>query len=105
VIGSDNARDPTYTYATKSGTVDAMASNEATGDVIYKVSPTDGTSTARLGMLTNTLASVFDTTIKADLLDTKATAAGCAACATAHDALKFETAMYSVVWQCSLTPG
>jgi len=89
VIGSANARDPSHTYAAP-GTVDAMASNEATGDVIYKVSPTDGSSTAILRMLDNTLTPVMDTTIKADLLNTKATAAGCAACATAHDAVKFE---------------
>ena len=99
VTGSANAREPSFAYPatgnTAPGILDAMSSNEATGHVIYKVSPTDGTSTATLGMLTPTLTLVLETAIQANILNTKATAKGCSSCATAFDALKFETAMYA----------
>lgn len=99
VTGSANGREPSYTFpaagTTKAGILDAMSSNEVTGHVVYKVSPADGTSTAMIGMLTPTLTLVLETTIQADLLNIKAIAKGCAACATAYDALKFETAMYA----------
>jgi hypothetical protein len=94
VTGSANAREPSFTYpaagSTKSGILDAMSSNEVTGHVVYKFSPTDGTSRGTIGMLTPTLTLVSETAIQANTLATS-----CPMCATAHDALKFETAMYA----------
>ena len=90
VIGSDNNRDPSHAYS-GNGIIDAMASNEATGHVVYKVSNADGASQATIGLLSPTLTVEAETPLVADLLSGK-----CAACATSYDALKFETATYAL---------
>ena len=90
VIGSDNNRDPSHAYS-GNGIIDAMASNEATGHVVYKVSNADGASQATIGLLSPTLTVEAETPLVADLLSGK-----CAACATSYDALKFDTATYAL---------
>lgn len=92
VTGSANGLEPSYNY-TSAGIIDALSSNEVTGNVIYKVSPTDLNSTGKIGMLYPNLTLVSETTIQAARLE-KLTET-CSTCATAHDALKFETAMYA----------
>ena len=72
------------------GILDAMASNEETGRVVYKLSPSDGVSRGRVGMLTPSLGAGNEFDVSADLLALK-----CPSCETKHDALKFETAMYA----------
>jgi hypothetical protein len=51
VIGSGDVQGPRVSV-TKDGILDAMASNEVTGHVVYKYSPEDGTSQGKVGMLT-----------------------------------------------------
>ena len=80
---------PLATYD-EPGIPDAMASNEETGRVVYKLSPSDGVSRGRVGMLTPLLGAGNEFDVSADLLALK-----CPSCETKHDALKFETAMYA----------
>ena len=80
---------PLATYD-EPGILDAMASNEETGRVVYKLSPSDGVSRGRVGMLTPLLGAGNEFDVSADLLALK-----CPSCETKHDALKFETAMYA----------
>ena len=92
VTGFANGREPTFTYP-GDGIIDAMSSNEATGHVVYKLSPTDGTSTAKIGMLDPSLSPVSEVTLDATRLPILESI--CSSCVAAYDALKFETAIYA----------
>ena len=93
VIGSGDDQGPRV-YVTKDGILDAMASNEVTGHVVYKYSPDDGTSQGKVGMLAPDLSGSTEHLIVPTLLGTRVSGS-CPSCATHHEALRFETATYA----------
>ena len=70
VIGSGDDQGPRVSV-TKDGILDAMASNEVTGHVVYKYSPDDGTSQGKVGMLAPDLSGSTEHLIVATLLGTR----------------------------------
>ena len=96
VIGSANSRNPSGVYG-GNGVLDAMASNEVTGQVVYKFSPDDGVSQGKVGMLAADLSTTTEFPIDPTLMNTRVGGVGgtCPACATHHEALRFETATYA----------